>query len=1141
MLNKKHFVIQIGILFFILDFFTIVYPQTPQKSGVVLFPTLNSSLLKESHMQILSTNKNIKVNQDNTGEPQNEESIAINPSDTAELVIGYNDYQTDSARAGFAYSTNSGQTWTASELPSHIGGYLYQGDPGLAVDKNGNFYYSFISFTNNGAGATDGLYVAKMAAGGTTWSYPVVIDSAQYFEDKPYIAVDKNSGNVYVTWTRYNSTYIYFARSTDGGLTFNDLTKVSDQGNNQGSCPAVGPNGDLYVAWINYTNKEIMIDKSSNPGDPNGASFGTDIVVSSVTPISSLNLLSRVNSFPVCAVDPTNGDVYLAWDDNRYRESDILFTRSTDGGQTWLGVNGVPISQGGEPMNVANNKASGFINDQFFPWISVNSNGKVSISFYDRRNYPNNDSVDVYLAESVNGGKSFLNNIRINTEGFDLSSDPKEGGNFVGDYTGQASTFNKVIPTWTDTRNTDQDVYMSSYNDYQNSLLMLAYNNQSTYYAATSDNHNRTLADGNNLYETFSSGGEIFVRRSTDNGSTWDLTARISAGNGSNIKPSICVYPVVGSTDTVNVVWERDLGSNNYDIYYAMSGNSGASWSAPSEIVSSVSVSTYQLGGPQPVIAGIARGATSPPPAPSAPLSQAHYMHGILLVYTSNAGLYYKYDYFYPGWSWSSPSSISTSASSDFLWYPSLASDGGNSSTTATLTYSARFYQTVYSNYYDAPNDSWNTETVVHSGGTQSDSYDRQSCIAENGYIYDAWNSYNSNNGYYTVMFRQGVEPNSWENWTWTYPGTSANYFFPSICSYGSGTDVAITEYTSPGNTILLHKANISNQTWQTYTVGSNAEFSSLPNINIDAGDSSPVEVWTGTAVNNIYPISISSQNLPKQNNSRPTHFAVYKRTLSSKNLNIELSNIQAVTKQGQNINLPFKDFDYTKQADLTNPWQYMETGNINSLTGVSNVKFNYSINTVDHSKDSVRVKNFPKPVSLSNIMLDVYNGSQLVYKKNLSSTGTSINGTADISIPGETLVYLKPVFKLGGNDSTASSLLAAEKFTTINNEITPAVSSGSQVLASIPGKPKSFALGQNYPNPFNPATVISYSLPKAGHVTLKVYDIIGRQVAVLYSGNRQPGRYTVNFDASKLASGVYFYRLRAGNYVTTKKMILLK
>ena len=85
------------------------------------------------------------------------------------------------------------------------------------------------------------------------------------------------------------------------------------------------------------------------------------------------------------------------------------------------------------------------------------------------------------------------------------------------------------------------------------------------------------------------------------------------------------------------------------------------------------------------------------------------------------------------------------------------------------------------------------------------------------------------------------------------------------------------------------------------------------------------------------------------------------------------------------------------------------------------------------------------------------------------------------------------------------------------------------------------FKLSQNYPNPFNPTTTIQYEIPNSGMVTLKVYDILGREVSTLVSQYENSGSYNVNFNAINLASGVYFYRLQAGNFIQTKKMVLLK
>ena len=100
---------------------------------------------------------------------------------------------------------------------------------------------------------------------------------------------------------------------------------------------------------------------------------------------------------------------------------------------------------------------------------------------------------------------------------------------------------------------------------------------------------------------------------------------------------------------------------------------------------------------------------------------------------------------------------------------------------------------------------------------------------------------------------------------------------------------------------------------------------------------------------------------------------------------------------------------------------------------------------------------------------------------------------------------------------------------------------SGPSYVEREPGTAASFNLSQNYPNPFNPATTISFSIPTQSNVTLCVYDALGKEVARLVDGVKSAGNYKVNFNASQLSSGVYYYRLTSNNSVTNKKMLLLK
>ena len=88
---------------------------------------------------------------------------------------------------------------------------------------------------------------------------------------------------------------------------------------------------------------------------------------------------------------------------------------------------------------------------------------------------------------------------------------------------------------------------------------------------------------------------------------------------------------------------------------------------------------------------------------------------------------------------------------------------------------------------------------------------------------------------------------------------------------------------------------------------------------------------------------------------------------------------------------------------------------------------------------------------------------------------------------------------------------------------------------------PISYSLSQNYPNPFNPTTLINYSLPKSGFAQLKVYDMLGREVATLVNKEQSTGNYKIELNASHLTSGIYFYRLQSGSFTETKKFILLR
>jgi hypothetical protein len=148
--------------------------------------------------------------------------------------------------------------------------------------------------------------------------------------------------------------------------------------------------------------------------------------------------------------------------------------------------------------------------------------------------------------------------------------------------------------------------------------------------------------------------------------------------------------------------------------------------------------------------------------------------------------------------------------------------------------------------------------------------------------------------------------------------------------------------------------------------------------------------------------------------------------------------------------------------------------------------------------------------------------------------------------MPGDTQEVVYAIFMAQGADNINSITKLKEKAQEIHdfwrNDFPTEVNDHTSVV------PLSYSLAQNYPNPFNPSTTIEYTLPgmnnpPAGRqgVQLIIYNVLGQMVATLVNNTQPPGRYKVEFDGTNYASGVYFYRLTAGSFVKTNKMILIR
>ena len=141
---------------------------------------------------------------------------------------------------------------------------------------------------------------------------------------------------------------------------------------------------------------------------------------------------------------------------------------------------------------------------------------------------------------------------------------------------------------------------------------------------------------------------------------------------------------------------------------------------------------------------------------------------------------------------------------------------------------------------------------------------------------------------------------------------------------------------------------------------------------------------------------------------------------------------------------------------------------------------------------------------------------------------------------PGDTQEVVIAIIAAQGSDNLQSITELKKTARTVqyfyNNYIPETVN-----VNYVPPLPEYYYLGQNYPNPFNPTTYISYELPVNGLVTLKVFDILGREITTLVNDEKSAGKYQVDFSSDGLSSGIYFYTLTSREYSKTKKMILIR
>ncbi len=371
-----------------------------------------------------------------------EPSIFINPQNTTEIVAGSN-------IDNVFHSSDGGYTWDTDVLVSPP--YGVWGDPVIIADTAGDFYFFHLSNPSNG-NWIDRIVCQKSTDGGKTWNTGSYMGlNGTKAQDKQWAVVDHETNTIYVTWTQFDQygssspehkSSIMFSKSTDGGMTWSPAKKINevdgdcvdDDNTTEGAVPAVGPNGEVYVAWAGPEG--LVFDRSTDGGEH---WLDDDIIIGPFPNGWAFDIpgISRCNGLPITLCDlsegPNRGTIYVNWTDQRNGEddTDVWLAKSEDGGFSWS-----------DPIRINDDEPG---HQQFLTWMDIDqTTGELWFVFYDRRAHSSSSNLtDVYMAYSKDGGET-ITNFKISETPFTPWSSV-----FFGDYNNVSAHNGVVRPIWT--------------------------------------------------------------------------------------------------------------------------------------------------------------------------------------------------------------------------------------------------------------------------------------------------------------------------------------------------------------------------------------------------------------------------------------------------------------------------------------------------------------------------------------------------------------------------------------------------------------------------------------------------------------------------------------------------------------------
>ncbi len=402
--------------------------------------------------------------------------------------------------------------------------------------------------------------------------------------------------------------------------------------------------------------------------------------------------------------------------------------------------------------------------------------------------------------------------------------------------------------------------------------------------------------------------------------------------------------------------------------------------------------------------------------------------------------------------------------------------------------------------------------------------------------------------------------PDGWARCCWlgqSYPGSSSTVVFRSSNYYHFwyfGSNARTPQVTkSDDNTSYFVIWNEVSGNSTKFT--DNATLSNIYDLNTTG---QAVQLSNGVNKNYMYASVYNNQTQPYFFKTSPSIGSKYGLQKSSIASNLNIGRGASIVKDSigfffmlKNIAVDNQPVDFIKTTDTTvidnltdlNAYLISQPFTMNDNSGI-NFEIHYGI-----TLQNAEVKNVSK-------LLDNNNSISYILDLADAESGKTLINMAKIEFDENNLPkFEEQAYKLnpkgiGGNKNVCFKITTGNNFNgkCLLTESYSDVKSDNLAKVDIKGINykdlvliKDYALDQNYPNPFNPTTSINYQIPKDGFVTLKIYDVLGKEVAVLVNENKATGKYSVEFNAGKLASGVYLYQVKVNDFVSTKKLVLLK